>query len=259
MKKFNVWIVILGVFLIALLIFSPLKEGFSKFVLENSTYIRTGLSNTGIKLKKNLSFFINISKLKKQNTELTEALINFNVDKSRITELEYENQLLKSELGFAEQNANTGLMSARIIGRESTTFLDHVIVDKGEENGVKKGSAVVSSGVLIGQVSEVYPTQSKIVLITSKDSIILAMLQNSRSKGLLRGGISGLVLENIVQDITFEPGEYVVTSGLDGQLPSGILIGKTGMIQSSSSDLFKNISVEPIVDLSKIELVFIMK
>ena len=84
------------------------------------------------------------------------------------------------------------------------------------------------------------------------------MLQTSRAKGILRGGISGLILENITQDVEYEPGEYVVSSGLDGEIKPGILIGKTGSLESSTSDLFKNISVEPLFDLSKLELVFII-
>jgi cell shape-determining protein MreC len=87
----------------------------------------------------------------------------------------------------------------------------------------------------------------------------MAMLQESRSKGILRGGISGLVLEDITREVNYEQGDYIVTSGLDGQLKEGILIGKAGGLQSSSSELFKNISVEPIADLSKLELVFILK
>ena len=50
----------------------------------------------------------------------------------------------------------------------------------------------------------------------------------------------------------------MVTSGLDGELPPGILIGKTGSLESSSSDLYKNISIESAADLSRLELVFII-
>jgi rod shape-determining protein MreC len=206
-----------------------------------------------------LSFIVNISNLKRQNNDLSSKIISLEVDRSRIAELENENKLLKNELGFAEKNKDYNLMPATIVGREPTSFLDYVIVDKGEQDGTKKGMGVISGGVLVGQISEVYANQSKITLITSKDSLILAMLQNSRAKGILRGGIAGLSLEDIAQDVNFDPKEYVVTSGLDGQLKPGILIGTANGIQSSSSDLFKNISVEPITDLSNLELVFIIK
>ena len=158
-----------------------------------------------------------------------------------------------------ESNKDYSVIPSRIIGREPTSFLDYVIVDKGKKDGVVEEAAVLSGGALVGQVKEVFENQSKVTLITSKDSIVLAMLQGSRSKGILRGGISGLVLEDITREAEYQPGDYIVTSGLDGQLKDGILIGKAGNLQSSSSELFKNISVEPVADLSKLELVFIAK
>jgi cell shape-determining protein MreC len=100
---------------------------------------------------------------------------------------------------------------------------------------------------------------SKILLITSKDSIIQAMLQNSRSKGVLRGGISGLYLDDITTDTTYKIGENVVTSGLGGDIMSGMLIGTAGKLESASSSIFKTISVEPLVDISSLELVFVKK
>jgi rod shape-determining protein MreC len=197
--------------------------------------------------------------LRKQNNDLAARLASLEVDKSQMNELQHENKTLKSELGFLDKNQNTQLLPARIIGRDPDTFLDHIIVDRGSDDGVKVGQAVVSGDILVGQVKNVSSNHSEVTLITSKDSLILAMLQTSRANGLLIGGISGLVLQNISQDVQYNSGEYVITSGLDGELKPGILIGTAKAIQSSSSDLYKNITVEPLADLSKLELVFIMK
>lgn len=257
-KNSNFFKIAFIVIVILLLSFSPFRQSVHKVLFP--VFSRTGIifSSNGRKVKKFFSFVVNISKLKSQNENLISEISSLEVDKSKINELEHENSLLKKELGYKEQNPGSKLLSAKIIGREPTNFLDSIIVDKGEKDGVKTNMAVISGGVLIGQVKNALDHQSEVTLITSKNSIILAMLQGSRSKGILKGGISGLVLENITQDVSFEPGEYVVTSGLDGQLKPGILIGKTGGVQSASSDLYKNIAVEPIADLSHLELVFIM-
>lgn len=219
----------------------------------------SAFSAGGTKIGGWFSFVGHISKLRSENEFLSNKLTEMEIDKNEIAELRNENALLQKELGFIEANKEETLLPSRIISREPTTFLDSVLIDKGEADGVAKGMPAISGGVLIGQVSEVYPNQARVLLITSKDSNILAMLQDSRAKGILRGGIAGLVLENIMQDVTYEPGENVVTSGLGGDMPPGILIGKTGKIESATSDLFKNISVEPIADLSKLELIFIKK
>lgn len=249
-------IILIAIFL--LLLYSPIRDNIRKILFSAYSKPAAVLSEKGRKAKSYFSFIFHISDLKKQNDELTQKIQSMDVDQSKISELEYENEELKKELGYAETNPGLKLLSTKIIGREPTSFLDYVIVDKGSNDNIKTGMPVISGGVLIGQVKEVFPDQSRVTLITSKDSLIMAMLQNSRSKGILKGGISGLTLENITQDVTYEKGEYVVTSGLDGELPPGILIGKTGSLESSSSDLYKNISIESAADLSRLELVFII-
>ena len=119
--------------------------------------------------------------------------------------------------------------------------------------------AVVYNGVLVGQVSVVYKTTSKVTLITSKDSMVQAMLQDSRANGLLKGGLSGLYLDNIVLDTQYKTGENVITSGLGGDIRQGILIGTAGKMQSYSSGIFESIEVNPLVDFSKLEIVFVEK
>lgn len=218
----------------------------------------TPLSDFGIGWQKRFSFISEIKRLSSDNKKLADQLLQAEVDSSKIKELEFENGLLKKELGFKEENVDLSLLPSHVIGREPTSFLDHIMIDKGSADGVEVNMAVISGGVLVGQVRETFDNESIVTLITSKDSLILSMLQDSRAKGLLRGGISGLILENIAQDVDCKPGEDVVTSGLDGELKPGILIGKTGSLESSTSDLYKNISVEPLSDLSKLELVFIM-
>lgn len=256
MKKTKL-ILIIAVLLIVLTF--PFKKTINTFLVNSTTSIAKSFSVAGRKTKNIFSFVFEISRLKKQNAELSEKILSFDVDRSKISELEYENSLLKKELGYMEENKDYSVIPSRIIGREPTSFLDYVMIDKGAKDGVAKDAAVISGGALVGQVKEVYDNQSKVTLITSKDSIVLAMIQNSRSKGILRGGLSGLVLDDITREAEYQPGDYIVTSGLDGQMKEGILIGKAGSLQSSSSELFKNISVDPVADLSKLELVFVLK
>jgi rod shape-determining protein MreC len=213
----------------------------------------------GHRLKSSFSFLAAIGNLKKENDELADKLTQLQVDESQRAELEIENQVLKNELGFLDSAGKGTLIPARIIERDPTTFLDYLVVDKGSNDGVSKDMPVVYSNALAGQVAEVYPNSAKITLITSKDSLVQVMLQNSRATGLLKGGISGLYMDNVVFDTAYSPGEYVITSGLDGKMKQGILVGKAGKTLSSSSEIYKTVSVDSLVDLSKIELVFIQK
>ena len=224
-----------------------------KLTGKESSFI--GSSSRG--LKNFLSFIPKISSLNKENIEMKKKIISLEVDKSRILELEKENSLLKEEIGFIKSNPEIKLIPAKIIQRDPVTFLDYVIVDKGSGDGVNQGRAVIFSGALVGKVSQVFENQSKITLITSKDSYIQAMLQENRAKGVLKGGISGLFLDDVIIDSDPLGDENVITSGLGGAIRQGILIGKTKKDVSSLSGVFKMISVDPVVDLSKLDIIFI--
>ncbi|MFA5927424.1 MAG: rod shape-determining protein MreC [Patescibacteria group bacterium] len=247
-----------SVFLVLILVM-PLRAKFRSFAWSAGKVVANPFIFLSQKTQNVTTFVRGIGRLQDENKDLGRKIASLEVDRSRITELEHENELLKRELGFLGSRPNQELIPARIVGREPTTLLDYAIIDKGESDGVVANAPVVSEGALIGQVSEVNKDSAKIILITSKDSIVQAMLQVSRSKGVLRGGISGLSLENISQDVEFSSGEYVVTSGLGGELPEGILIGKARSLQSPLSGIYKSISVEPIIDLPRLEMVFVVR
>lgn len=221
--------------------------------------ISGGLFSFGTIIRHQFSFIGNIGHLKAENERLADLLNQFQVDSSQIAELQNENNLLKQELGFLQQDQQEVLVPAKIIQREPVSFLDNFVIDKGSSDGISKDMAVVSHSILVGQIGEVYEHSSKVILITSKDSIVQAMLQDSRAKGILRGGLSGLFLENIISDVEYKDGENIITSGLGGELKQGILIGRADKAGSSGTGLFKTIAIEPLVDLTKLEIVFVQK
>ena len=200
-----------------------------------------------------------ISDLREQNSELSDKLRQSQISQSELEELKAENQILKKQLGFKELIKERDLIPSKIISREPTTFLDNMIIDKGEKDGISKGLAVVSDGALVGKITEVYANESKVTLITSKDSIIQAMMQKSRVMGILKGGLSGITLENIPQDVEVIEREVVVTSGLGGGIDQGILIGEISGQRSSKAEIYKVLNVQPTVDFSKLEIIFIIK
>jgi rod shape-determining protein MreC len=260
MKRIIFFLIIIFVALIFLMIFSGSFRQSTKDVTysitDGSSHV---LSGFGQSLRRKFSFIFHIIDLKKQNNELTDKLLELQVDKSRINELEIENQLLKTEFGFFDQSVKGSLVPARIIVREPTSFFDYFVIDKGSDDGIVEGAPVIFNGVLVGQIKEVYSKNSKVVLVTSKDSLVQVMLQDCRAKGILKGGIGGLFVDNIVTDTDYKIGEYIITSGLGGKMRAGILIGKAGQTQSSSSGIFKSVEVTPIIDISTLEIVFVEK
>jgi len=253
------WYILICV-IIMVLVFVPVTRNLmSRSILTASKPMRGWFSSMSLSSRGFFGGISEISDLREQNSELAEKLRQSQIDKNSYEELKAENEILKKQLGFKEQVKDKELLPAKIISREPTTFLDNIIINKGSNDGISSGQAVVSDGALVGRVSEVLSNQSKVILITSKDSVIQAMLQKNRDMGILRGGLSGVTLENIPQDVEVADKEGVVTSGLGGGIEQGILIGEVSGQKSSKAEIFKVLNVQPTVNFSKLEIVFVVK
>lgn len=190
------------------------------------------------------------SGLVKENLELQSRL-------AKLSEVEYENEILKKEFGFLQKESNQKLIPASIIGQTSG-YLKSVVIDKGEDSGIKNGSAVISQGFLVGTISYVRSGSAEVKLITDFGSLIPVVLQDSRGTGLLRGGLSGLTIEDIPLNVQSKEGEVVVTSGLGGEIPSGISVGKAGNKVSKEGEIFQKVTVNSPIDFSKLEVLFVI-
>lgn len=257
-KNRNIFLYVAAIILV-LVIIPITRKYLLKAVSTVSEPIASQISESAQKSSGFFSGIWEISRLKEDNSRLTAKLKNLQVDQSKLNELEHENEVLKNQLGFLEQHQEMDLVPARIIGKEPFGGLDKIIIDKGEDDWVKNGAAVVSNGSLVGKVTEVASKQAKITLVTSKDSIIQAMLQDSRTLGILKGSLEGVRLENIPQDTKVNDKEAIVTSGLGGEIASGILIGWARGDTSSKSEIYKTINLDLAEDLNKLEFVFIIK
>ncbi len=153
-------------------------------------------------------------------------------------------------------NRSQTLIAAQVISRSSSVSQQSIIVDKGTENGFFEGMAVVAQGYLVGTVEQSFPRTSRIRLLTSVDSLIPVVLQNSRSIGLLKGGAEGLIIDEIPRDVTIQAGEAVVTSHIGDVVKSGIPIGKVAAVLTGKSDVFQTARLNPSIDLSRLEVVF---
>lgn len=233
------------------------------YIKRGSSYIFSPLfsaiSNSSYKTRGFFFGLSEISDLKKQNSDLSEKLVQSQIDKNELAELRLENETLKKQLGFIENHKDRELIPAKIIGRDPISYLDYIIIDKGSHNGITNGMAAITDGALVGKVTEVMDGSAKITLITSKESLVQVMLQDSRVQGILRGGLSGIILDNIPQDVEAPEGGMVITSGLGGDVEQGIMVGTISGTRSSKAEIFKTLSIQPIVDFTKLELVFVLK
>ncbi len=169
-----------------------------------------------------------------------------------------ENSRMKALLDFKEETGYK-VIPAQIIARDPSNWSSTIIVNKGSSHGVVKGKVVVSFLGLVGRISEVHSSTSKIMLINDPQLNVSARIQRSRQEGLVCGSLEGtLIMKFLPKDCDIAASDSIVTSGQTGVYPKGILIGSVVGIRDEYSELSKCAVIKPAVDLAALEEVLII-
>lgn len=215
-----------------------------------------------------------VRQLRAEVNELQDRVDALTVENVRLREYEAEVQQLKALLNFVEQNPISAYRGAEVIGREAcdtfpcgeavgsdpNPYLSYVTISVGARQGVEEGMPVISGGAgFVGRISQVNARTSKVQLITDPDSAVAALLQTSRVTGLVRGQPDGtLRMEYIPQEEEVKIDDYVLTSGLGGFIPKGLVIGQVTSVEKMDYALFQAAVVRPAIDFSRLELALVL-
>ncbi len=112
---------------------------------------------------------------------------------------------------------------------------------------------------MIGKIKNVSNTTAEIWLLSNRSLVTPVTLTGSQVTGLLKGGIRGLVVDNIPIDTKIEVGELVVTSSLEGLYPSGIAVGRIEEVISEQEEIFIEIRISSLVNVANVRTVFIVQ
>lgn len=201
--------------------------------------------------------FAHLNSLGKENQKLIKENLELQGQLAILKEVQHENEILKKEIGFLNNKGDLKLLPANIIGRSISGYLKTIIIDRGEEDGVKQNQAIISQGFLVGTVKHVFPKSAEIILITDNNSLVPVVLQDSRGTGMLRGGFGGLTVEDIPLNIPIKKGEQIVTSGLGGDVPMGLMVGTVEDVVSREGEIFQKVTVKSPIQIYFLEFVFV--
>lgn len=150
--------------------------------------------------------------------------------------------------------------AAQIIGRDPLPWSGTVTINKGSGDGVVKDAAVVARSGVVGKTIATSSHSARVQLITDHNSGIDAIIQRSRARGIVKGGVDGrLVMKYLDREDSVIPGDLVVTSGLAGVFPKGIPIGEVVRVWSDSRGLMQEAEVIAVVPLNRVEEVLVLK
>jgi rod shape-determining protein MreC len=200
-----------------------------------------------------------IATLRQRNADLEAEVARLQAQVIELQQKVTDTEILAALVDFSRANPESSYMAASVIGRDPSPFLHYVIIDRGSDDGVRRGMPVVTSQGLVGRVDAVIADAARVQLITDPGSAINVRLQNSETEAVLSGSVTGdLSLELIPQDVTIEEADIVLTSGLGGGYPADLIIGQVVNIQKREAELFQHASVQPVVDFTRLEIVLII-
>lgn len=212
------------------------------------------------KTENTIEFLGSISRLRSENEKLlkeNEALVS---EVASLGQEKKENESLREQLGLLPRK-KFDLEAGSVIGQDPQKLGSWIIIDKGQASGIAEGMpAIVSGSIIVGKVSEAYWNSSKINLLTDSTSSINVMDADTNAKGIIKGEFGlGVVMDMVAQTDILNIGDDVVTSGLGGGIPKGLLIGKIQEIKITQDKLFQQALIIPSVKYSRLDTVFVIK
>jgi rod shape-determining protein MreC len=196
--------------------------------------------------------------LQKENTMLKQRMAELQKENHQLKEMEFANERLQKLLQFREK-ISSSVIAAEVIGQDPTSWFKSMTINKGEKDGVRRGMAVISPEGVVGQILKTAPNHSIVLLITDYNSAIDSIVQRTRARAIVEGkGQNRCQLKYLLRSEEVAPGDIVVTSGLGGNLPKGLLVGEVRSTDKKGHSIFQYAELVPGVDLTKLEEVLVI-
>ena len=204
-------------------------------------------------------FFSSIGELKTRNEELTRENLDLRSEIALLREVREENEVLRRDFDLDLRNQYQ-LVSAEVTALGGPAQGQSLIINQGSGARVETGMPViVGKGLLVGRVSEVFLGSSRVELLSSPESMVAVTTPDGAAKGIVRGehGL-GLLFDMVPRTDVFKRGDTIVTSGLGGEFPRGLLVGTLQDPEYTPNKLFQRAPVIAPVKYTDIRFVSVI-
>ena len=236
------------------------NEGTSRFqsVVQTLTYPLQASVNSVASTFKNLwNSYISLIDVNEENKLLRQQLLDIEEKMNQHIENSVQFLRLRDQLLFASKKL-TEKIFAEIIGESADNNHDIRLINRGSNQLVQRNFIVLRKEGLVGRIQSVSPFQSSVQLITDHRSRVSSLIQRNRIRGLIYGTHKGLEMRQINKHANIKIGDRVISSGLGGLYPKGLLIGWVKEIRRQKHELFKTAILDSAVDFNQIEEVFVI-
>ena len=218
--------------------------------------------------------YVNLVNLKQENERLNLRVQALEEELNHYINSSVQFNLLREQLQYLEEKPENKVF-AEVIGESTDNFHHILLINKGREAGIRRNFPVVLREGVVGRIQSVSALQSVVQLIVDRRHRFPVLIQRSRERMLLQGdggtlnlkaqdrGIAfgmgeGLTMNRIRMLADVESGDRIITSGLSGIFPKGLLVGTVTNVSRARHELFQTAQIQPIVDFNKLEGVFVI-
>ena len=200
-----------------------------------------------------------VAELREENQRLRTEVERLSMENARLLYLEGEVEQLQARVGLREARPDYQWIGAKIVAFDSGDLVQSIVLDRGSMHGLEVGMTVMTPRGLVGQIIRVSSTVSKALMINDVGSSTNGIVLNSRARGIVVGSRTGrLIMKFVPQGHEIRPGDRVVTSGLGGVFPEGIIIGRVIGVRQRDIDMFQEATIEPAVEFDRLESVLVV-
>lgn len=202
--------------------------------------------------------YTEIGRLRVENVRLRQQVDALAREVTALREQALAVRRLERLLEFRAQTAYRAV-AARVIGRDATRWFSTVVVDRGRRDGISRNAPVVTADGVVGRVIEVMPTASRVLLLADSRSAVGVLVQRSRDVGVVEGrGGPVMHMKYLSSATQVEQGDLIVTSGLGGVFPRGLVVGRIIKVLRETGALLQEAEVEPAARLDRLEETLIL-
>lgn len=202
--------------------------------------------------------YFDLVHVRQENVELHKELLREETERAHLAELEVENRHL-SDLLELRQALALKASAANVIGADASGLARTIVLEGGADQGFASGMAVLSTAGVVGKIIAVGPTSSRALLIDDHNSAVDAFDQRSRVRGIVAGVVDGgLIMKYVDRSDDIKRGDTIITSGLDGTFPRGLLVGSVTAVRRKGPNLFLDIEIAPAANFHSLEQVLVI-
>jgi len=254
---------ILYFILILIALFFLFKIGFFNFITRRLNPVLGGLNKEGTNINQ-AAMGTNIKNVLSENEQLKKQIADLQKENIGLLDSSQKFDLLSQQLGFVSRQKNRPIL-ANIIGQNEENGINYYLLDRGGDDQVSIGAAVVvNDGFLVGKIAKVQKNYSYLLPLYDNHFLTSVDFLTTEKTGQLISGLAqgkqglGIEVKFVPLDSPVKIGDYLITSGLEKNIPRGLIVGQVSNIEKKTDLSFQNVSIQPLISWSNVRIVVVL-